>query len=68
MKQIILSCALAILTSCATSKKTTYEIKYEEFKDITKDVCDTNPVEVTLAQHLYNELKQYKRNERKLFN
>ncbi len=68
MKQIILSCALAILTSCATSKKTTYEIKYEKFKEITKDVCDTNPVEVTLAQHLYNELKQYKRNERKLFN
>ena len=60
MKQIILSCALAILASCATSKQTTYEIKYEEFKEITKDVCGTNPVEVTLAQHLYNELKQYK--------
>jgi hypothetical protein len=68
MKQIILSCALAILTSCATSKKTTYEIKYEEFKDITKDVCNTNPVEVTLAQHLYNEIKKYKKDGQKLPN
>ena len=61
MKQIILSCALAILASCATSKQTTYEIKYEKFKEVTKDVCGTNPVEVILAQHLYNELKQYKK-------
>ena len=57
-----------ILTSCAVNKSTSYEIKYEEYKEITKDVCGTNPVEVKLAQHLYNELKQYKRNERKLSN
>ena len=57
-----------ILTSCAVNKSTSYEIKYEEYKEITKDVCYTNPVEVKLAQHLYNELKQYKRNERKLSN
>ena len=62
MKQLILSCALVILTSCATTKKTSYEIKYEQFKDITKDVCGTNQVEVILAQHLYNELNQYRRN------
>ena len=68
MKQIILSCAAVILTSCAVNKSTSYEIKYEEYKEITKDVCGTNPVEVKLAQHLYNELKQYKRNERKLSN
>ena len=68
MKQIILSCALAILTSCATSKQITYEIKYEEFKEITKDVCGTNPVEVTLAQHLYNEIKKYKKDGQKLLN
>ena len=61
MKQIILSCALAILTSCAASKQTTYEIKYEKFKEVTEDVCGKNPVEVILAQHLYNELKQYKK-------
>ena len=68
MKQIILSCALAILTSCAASKKTTYEIKYEEFKEITKDVCGTNPVEIKLAQHLYNEIKKYKKDGQKLLN
>lgn len=68
MKQIILSCAAVILTSCAVNKSASYEIKYEEYKEITKDVCGTNPVEVKLAQHLYNELKQYKRNERKLSN
>ena len=68
MKQIILSCAAVILTSCAVNKSTSYEIKYEEYKEITKDVCGTNPVEVKLAQHLYNELKKYKKHERKLFN
>ena len=65
MKQLILSYALVILTSCATTKKTTYEIKYEKFKEITKDVCGTNQVEVILAQHLYNELNQYRKNAKK---
>ena len=68
MKQIILSCALVILASCATTKSTSYEIKYEEYKEITRDVCGTNPVEVKLAQHLYNEIKKYKRDEQKLSN
>jgi len=31
-------------------------------------VCGTNPVEVKLAQHLYNEIKKYKRDEQKLSN
>ncbi len=68
MKQIILSCALVILTSCATTKSTSYKIKYEEYKEITKDVCGTNPVEVKLAQHLYNEIKKYKKDGQKLLN
>ena len=53
MKKMIIT-ALVALNGCSAIKH--YENTYENFKNITKDVCIDNSQEVTLAQHLYNEM------------
>lgn len=55
----ILSFVLVVVTMSCTSQKNLVaqrQMKMNEFKQLTKDVCRDNPHEVKLAQVLYKEL------------
>ena len=49
MKKLISVFALVILTGCSAAR----DIKYAEYREITRNVCIDNQHEVLLAQHLY---------------
>jgi hypothetical protein len=51
MKAILMILA-ALLMGCASVKTE----RLTEFKELTKDVCLDNPMEVKLAQALYKEM------------
>ena len=59
MKTIIITALVGSLAASCVSQKNLAN----EYKQKTIDVNRDNPVEVTLAQHLYNEMKPLKSND-----